>query len=216
MSNVYTNLNSGSNRLKITPRLVSNGVTKTFAQFEVELSAPTLGLSLTWDDIANVPVSDVSSVSDWNVFFSGSFTSVIVTRDEVKLIGSCVTLKSYLWNIPEAIHLLEFDDETGMISNVLQYAFNYYIGGTNNLTKLRLPNCVSIGFQAIAGKLTEIYIPKCTTIGTTHGNDYVFLPVIGNTITLTIPSTLMTCNGGAPDGDIQYLIDNNILTIIQV
>ena len=35
----------------------------------------------------------------------------------------------------------------------------------------------------------------------------------GISIIITIPSILMTCNGGAPDGDIAYLIANNIVTI---
>jgi len=45
--------------------------------------------------------------------------------------------------------------------------------------------------------------------------DYVFTNIAGQTITLTIPSALMTCNGGNPDGDIQYLQANNTVTIIQ-
>jgi hypothetical protein len=44
----------------------------------------------------------------------------------------------------------------------------------------------------------------------------VFDGIIGNIITLTVPLALMTCNGGNPDGDIQYLQANNTVTIITV
>jgi hypothetical protein len=42
----------------------------------------------------------------------------------------------------------------------------------------------------------------------------VFSGITKNTITLTIPATLMTCNGGQPDADIQILQDSNTVTII--
>jgi len=61
--------------------------------------------------------------------------------------------------------------------------------------------------------------PALTALGPTHGDDFVFGGIIGKTITLTIPSTLMTCDGGSPDGDIVYLTapaQGNTVTIIQV
>jgi hypothetical protein len=61
--------------------------------------------------------------------------------------------------------------------------------------------------------VTTINLPSCTNLGGLIGNDDVFLNITGQTITLTINPDLMTCNGGAPDGDIQYLIDNNDVTI---
>jgi hypothetical protein len=64
--------------------------------------------------------------------------------------------------------------------------------------------------------LINIKLPSCTTLGNTVGDDLVFNGIIGNVITLTVPAALMTCNGGAPDGDIQYLQVNNTVTIIQV
>jgi hypothetical protein len=41
----------------------------------------------------------------------------------------------------------------------------------------------------------------------------MFYNISGETITLTVPSALMTCNSGNPDGDIQYLQANNTVTI---
>jgi len=63
---------------------------------------------------------------------------------------------------------------------------------------------------------TTINLPSCTDLGKTVGDNDVFSQILGNTITLTVPSALMTCNGGNPDGDIQYLQANNTVTIVTV
>jgi hypothetical protein len=64
--------------------------------------------------------------------------------------------------------------------------------------------------------LSALSLPLCTALGTTTGDDNVFNTFSSTslTITLTIPHALMTCNGGAPDGDIQYLQANNTVTIV--
>jgi len=64
--------------------------------------------------------------------------------------------------------------------------------------------------------LTTISLPSCTALGTTTGDNFVFSTIIGNTITLTVPSALMTCNAGNPDGDIVYLQANNTVTVITI
>jgi len=64
--------------------------------------------------------------------------------------------------------------------------------------------------------VTSISIPSCLTLGSTVGDNSVFGGLTGNTITLTVPAALMTCNGGLPDGDIQYLQANNTVTIVTV
>lgn len=58
-----------------------------------------------------------------------------------------------------------------------------------------------------------LYFPKLTNMGSSVAYNYIFYQVAGHTVSLTIPSALMTCNGGNPDGDIQNLIDNNTVTI---
>jgi len=63
---------------------------------------------------------------------------------------------------------------------------------------------------------TDINLSNCTQLGLTHGDDLVFYGITGNTIILTIPAALMTCNLGGPDGDIAYLQANNTVTIITV
>jgi hypothetical protein len=84
------------------------------------------------------------------------------------------------------------------------------------LTTINLPQINSIDNNCFYGctSLITINIPECTILGETVGYNQVFISILGNTITLTIPSLLMTCNGGNPDGDIQYLQSNNTVTII--
>ena len=88
-------------------------------------------------------------------------------------------------------------------------------GGTVNL-----PLATSIGNIAFAGPITSgnftLNIPSCTALGTTVGNNSVFINITLCTINLTVPVALMTCNSGSPDGDIQYLVANNTVTITTV
>ena len=87
-----------------------------------------------------------------------------------------------------------------------------------NVTTVNLPEMISCGtdsFQSIDA-VTSISIPSCQNLGETVGFDSVFNDVTGQTITLTVPSSLMTCDSGNPDGDIVYLQANNTVTIITV
>lgn len=87
-----------------------------------------------------------------------------------------------------------------------------------SLTSINLPLLNTSGNQFFSGctSLTTIDLPSLTALGTTVANNSVFLNIIGNVITLTIPAALMTCNAGNPDGDIQYLQANDTVTIITV
>jgi hypothetical protein len=88
----------------------------------------------------------------------------------------------------------------------------------NSLISINLPWVTTIGVSSFAycTSLTTMNLPLCTNLGETVVNNNVFTNITGQTITLTIPSDLMICNGGLPDGDIQYLIDNNDVTIIEI
>jgi len=229
----------------------------------------TLALRLLFDDIANVPVADATSVADWNTFFdlptNGSpFTSVVIVGNEVQLIGgSGITLRDYLFDYDGNTHLLEINDDAQSIVAIGTWCFGGWdFAACNNLTSLVLPalltiqesgiqdttalinvyapllqtigmsvfyNCpslINVNFPSLLSigdscffnctSLTTISIPSCTALGSTTGNDGVFNSISGNTITLTVPSALMTCNSGNPDGDIQYLQANNTVTVITV
>jgi hypothetical protein len=87
-----------------------------------------------------------------------------------------------------------------------------------NVTTVNLPEMISCdtdSFQSIDA-VTSISIPSCQNLGETVGFNSVFNDVSGQTITLTVPTALMTCDSGNPDGDILYLQANNTVTIITV
>jgi hypothetical protein len=117
-------------------------------------------------------------------------------------------------------------------------AGNYCFYNCNSLTTINFPQLITAGYDSFgycislttidfpqltfvddycfdnSTSLTTINLPLCTQLGTTIGLDNVFQGLILMTITLTIPASLMTCNGGNPDGDIQKLIDDNTTVTI--
>jgi hypothetical protein len=90
--------------------------------------------------------------------------------------------------------------------------------GCELLTTFDFPLLTSIQTLSFLGCIsaTTFNLSSCTDLGGSVNNDDIFLDITGNTITLTVPSALMTCNGGNPDGDIQYLQANNTVTIITI
>lgn len=124
---------------------------------------------------------------------------------------SCTTVYAYglCWN-------------NNLVTLDLPACVNIYgagIASAYSLLRLRLPKCKYIEDSALGDchSLIELYAPVCTRLGNTSGFDYIFYAVNAVThhdITLTIPASLMTNNGGQPDGDIQYLQINSNLTII--
>jgi len=88
--------------------------------------------------------------------------------------------------------------------------------GCSSLTTFNLPSLTTAGLGCFYNctSATTFNLPSCTNLGGTTGNNDVFVLITGKTITLTIPASRMTCNGGNPDGDIQYLQANNTVTVI--
>lgn len=76
---------------------------------------------------------------------------------------------------------------------------------------LTVPN----GLFHYSPNLSIINLSSCINLGSSVINNNLF-NISGKVLELTIPSALMTCNSGNPDGDIAYLISNNTVTIIQV
>lgn len=109
--------------------------------------------------------------------------------------------------------------------------------GCGELNSIELPSVITLGENCFAycdildsivlisarrignyafnscSSLTNIYIPLCTELGDTTGNNYVFEYINGNIIDLNISSYLMTVYSGQPDLDIQILQSNNTVTI---
>ena len=113
---------------------------------------------------------------------------------------------------------------------------------TNNLfaycsgPSIYLPEAVSIAPGAFSSSTILSYnLPKVTSVdggifwessgvininfsslvnfGPTTGWDGVLSGFLGETFTLTIPASVMTCNDGSPDTDIEIAIDDNTVTI---
>ena len=220
--------------------LVSKGWT---VQGNVDL--PPFRLMFTDISFANTLVGDATNVNDWNTYLDlpilgTPFTSVNVSGDEVSLYGGAgITLKTEAFTInlknDEVPYLVSVDDESGVIVELQDSAFSSQsllttvslpqvvtiddecFNNCDNLAIINLPQLTTAGSGCFAGcSLTTVTLPLCTNLGGGVFNDNVFWDIIGNTISLTIPAALMTCNAGNPDGDIQYLQANNTVTITQV
>jgi len=82
-------------------------------------------------------------------------------------------------------------------------------------TTFTLPLLTSAGNNCFNGctAATTFDLSACTALGTTTGDNSVFSGITGNTITITVPTALSTCDGGNPDGDLVWLAANNTATI---
>ena len=178
--------------------------------------APALHLTI----VANYPVVDPSDVSLWNTLLGSSFSSVDIIGVDIYLRGgSPFNMLASALNFSE---LVVIDDQ---INSVLSVSTDS-LANNPILNVIKLPALTSIddvtsftnsgtGVDVYA----TVYLPNCTSIGPTVGDDGVFLNVFtfgGATITITIPASLMTCDAGNPDGDIQFLQANNTVIVVTV
>lgn len=180
-----------------------------------------LPLVLRMDDIP-LGVTDPFNVSQWNTIFN-------LPADGTPFIHSTCNISGtyyYLYGatsiafgsakdsltLASGTNLIEIDDQAGCITTTSSLEM------ISTLTTVDLPNLTVVpdGCFNDCPLLTTITLPACTSLGTTVGNNGVFAGISGNTIALTIPSALMTCNVGNPDGDISALTGANTVTITQV
>jgi len=186
---------------------------------------PSFRLMFTDISIANTLVGDASNVNDWNTYLDlpllgTPFTSVQVSGNEVILRGGAgITLKTNAFALqgksdPDRSYLISVNDEGGLITELQDCVFLQQ----KLLTTVSLPQLVTIGSECFSMCiiLTTISLPSCTDLGGTVDDNNVFNFISENTIALTIPAALMTCNSGNPDGDIVYLQTYCIVTITQV
>ena len=199
---------------------------------------PTGNLTLTFSDFSKLPtgVTDETDLVEWNTTFSSNYTSVSVVGFVVTLVGgSGVTIPSgtidncstNLLSVVDTGSVVEIGDNAFKDCSALSmiefqqatvigdYAFSNCIAATDIL----FPQATTISPYAFGActSATIIDLSSCTDLGGTVIDDGVFVGTLSaNIITLTIPTSLMTCDGGNPDGDIDYLQANNTVTIVTV
>ena len=86
----------------------------------------------------------------------------------------------------------------------------------NSLTTIDLPSLWILRGTYTFAKcyaLSTINLPLTTTLGDSADYDAIFNEIIGNVINVTINPVIMSCNAGNPDGDMQNLGSNNIVTV---
>jgi len=136
-----------------------------------ELSTENFALELTWDDIANVPVADASSVSSWNVFFDlptygTAFSSVVVDVNTVKLYGgSNIILKEKLFALSGFnLNLIKVEDYAGCVEIADNNVFGWYDESTDtyyiceNLTTAKLPVLHTAGVSCFSECYSLSYV----------------------------------------------------------
>lgn len=101
-----------------------------------------------------------------------------------------------------------YNDTYGLVTSAIGDAFKNGLV-ISNIQYIYLPNAVNIGYTCFVdgtGWLKDfIYIPRCTNLGGTTGDDLVF--VYGyNVAKIYCHPSLATNNGGAPDTDLAYAI----------
>jgi len=194
--------------------------------------------------IANLPA--ITSIIDYAFYHCTSLTTInfpLVTSLGSSCFNSCVsitsarldsitTLSEFTFSgcnsltdiylpIANRIETFAFQDCVALLTAnfpLVTYTGDRAFKLCSVITEIRLDLSTHIGFECFGScpQLTIVYIPSCTDLGGTVEDNSVFDNTIGNVFTLTVPVALMTCNAGAPDGDIQWLMDNNTVTIITV
>lgn len=143
------------------------------------------------------------------------------------LLPSCIVVGDYGFGNCTDLETIDFSSLTTVGTGCFQFCSNLHSPNFSALTTISyqcfvlsgLNSCDFASVITVDGNafqechLISLGLPVCTSLGTTTGNDSVFDGIASQTITLTIPAALMTCNEGAPDGDIVYLGQNNTVTI---
>lgn len=165
-------------------------------------------------------LENISLPSFINALYAGMFGFSGVTNVDLP---SCTSLNQYMFASCQSLTTTD----TINIPNITvlpQACFS----DCYNLSTINLPNIISVGdlcfytaSEETYSSLTTIYLPNCISLGVDVLDNAVFggdpgtgSGTIGNTISLTVDPSLLTCNNGYPDGDIQYLQDNNTITIL--
>jgi len=175
----------------------------------ISVEAPPL--RLTWNAIGNALYT---TVGDYNTALGSDFTTLTVDGNDQLLTGNSTTFAMLAEAFLNNTYIVAINDEAESVTSLGDLTF----GGCTALTTASFPACTSTADSIFktATALTTVSLPLCADLGSTTGDDNVFRSILGNTITLTIPISRQTCDGGNPDGDIVALAAANTATIIYV
>ncbi len=175
--------------------------------------------NLTTIDLANVTQIGTAGCGTLSSISTVNLPSISSVGDDAFInspIGSTI-LNSFTNLISAGVRAFSGCNITTInLANLLNIGDSGF--ASNTLTTINLPSVSTIGDMCFCNtdQLTDIFIPSCTALGNTTGDDSVFLAQVGGPITLTVPVALMTCDSGNPDGDIVYLQTNNTVVVIPV
>ena len=129
-------------------------------------TAISLELRLTWDDIVNVPVVDINSVSNWNTFFNLPISGIPFSTVTIDVEENIVTLTGGInINLRDSIfngnhHLISIQDEGCIITTM----FDCFIACTS-IISVDMPSCITTGPACFYGctNLTDANLPALIT-----------------------------------------------------
>ena len=132
-----------------------------------------LSLDLTFDDIANANLlldGTATNVTDWNIFFTTTFTSVSVVGNTVSLYGGTnINLTDSLFDVINGTHLISFVDNASCITSAGYNVFGKDANGfgCSNLTTVNLPALITAGDYCFnyCISISTINLPLLTTAG---------------------------------------------------
>ena len=80
---------------------------------------------------------------------------------------------------------------------------------------LALGKAKALGNRVFAecSNLTTLDLSVCTRLGSSVGDNNIFVGTAGIIDVTLLSNTLLTCNSGGLDGDLQFLLDDNRLTV---
>jgi len=184
-------------------KAVSTGTNTEIGGVAATISTPALLATKLGISVGNISNFTIVG-SDIKCKITGSYvmnawsnnTAITYFRDTDNL----VTNTPLFDNCTALSGLLEFKTPT---TNTVSYLVT-----NSNVDIVSYPNVTSFYTQSFFENTTkkrDYYIPRCTTIGATSGDNSVFFGINSGSVIYVDPS-LATNNGGNPDGDLQYAI----------
>jgi len=142
----------------------------------------------------------------------GAITNFAIVGGDIK----CKITGSYTLslNFNGNTEITYYDDLDGLVTAIKSDTF---AGSALPMTRLYMPGVTSVTngswffYESTAIKI--IYLPRCTSFGSTVGNDSNIAHWYATGVKMWVSPVLQTCNSGSQDGDIATLITNGVTMI---